>query len=203
MQAWRGSVALSGFILLLGAGFADGVDVAAAKRAYEQKDYATALPALRVLAEQGDPDAQLTVGKMYMIGQGVTPDRDEAAKWFTAAASAGNADAQFFLGTMYLLPQKDVGEGLKWLRRSAEQGMQDAQYLLGKTYLQGTKDLSRDPVQGAMWLQLAAKDNKQFYQDERDAAEKRMTAEEIAKARALAAAWKPKPASKADGNSRP
>jgi len=132
------------------------------------------------------------LGKMYMIGQGVPKDPDQASKWFKTAAAQGNADAQFFLGSMYLLPQKDIGEGLKWLRLSAEQGMQDAQLLLGKAYMQGAKELARDPVQGDMWLRLAAKDNKQFYQDELHAAENQMTADQIAKAKALVAAWKPK-----------
>ena len=113
---------------------------------------------------------------------------------FEASAQAvqGNADAQFFLGSIYLLPQKDIGEGLKWLRLSAEQGMQDAQLLLGKAYMEGSKELPRDPVQGDMWLRLAVKDNKEFYQDELHAAENQMTADQIAKAKALVAAWKPK-----------
>ena len=126
-----------------------------------------------------------------MMGQGVKQDHDEAIKWFKAAATQGNADAQFFLGSLYLLPQTDVGEGLKWLRLSAEQGMQDAQYLLGKAYVRGATELPRDLVQGAMWLRLAAKDNKKFYQDELKGTEGQMTTEQVEKAIALAAEWKP------------
>jgi hypothetical protein len=92
---------------------------------------------------------------------------------------------------MYLLPQKDIAEGMKWLRLSAGQANQDAQYLLGKTYMQGAKELPRDPVQGAMWLLLAAKGNKGFYQDELNGAERQMTPEQVAKAKALAAEWRP------------
>jgi TPR repeat protein len=92
---------------------------------------------------------------------------------------------------MYLLPQRDIPEGLKWLRLSAEQGNQDAQLLLGKAYAEGSKNVARDPVQGEMWLQLAARNNLEFYQNELRAAERRMTAEQIAKGKALAEAWKP------------
>ncbi|PYR35674.1 MAG: hypothetical protein DMF89_11100 [Acidobacteria bacterium] len=69
------------------------------------------------------------------------------------------------------------------------QGMQDAQYLLGKAYLQGGETLPRDPVQGPMWLQLAAHENELFYGSELQAAERQMTADQIARAKALAAEW--------------
>ena len=177
--------------ILLCAGTSVGADLASANHAYEQKDYATALKDFTILAEQGDAGAQLALGRMYMIGQGVKQDREQAGRWLTAAAAQGNADAQFFLGAMYLLPQTDIGQGVKWLRLSAEQGNQDAQYLLGKTYMQGAKDVSRDPVQGAMWLLLAAKGNKEFYQDELNGAERQLTPEQLDKAKALAADWKP------------
>lgn len=166
-------------------------DLESARRAYDVKDYAAAVKQYTVLAEEGNPDAQLVLGKMYMIGQGVPKDSDHALQWLKAAAVQGNADAQFFVGSMYLLPRKDIVEGMKWLQFSAEQGMQDAQYLLGKAYLQGGKQVPRDPVQGGMWLQLAAKGNKQFYQDELRSAERQMTSDQVAKAKALAEEWKP------------
>jgi len=198
MRSWLQRFSLCVSTIVLCAGFSAGANLESAKLAYHQKDYATAVKEFTVLAGQGNEDAQLILGKMYMIGQGVKQDRDQAVKWLKASAVQGNSDAQFFLGSMYLLPQKDIGEGVKWLRLSAEQGMQDAQYLLGKAYMQGGKDLPRDPVQGYMWLRLAAKDNQKFYQDEIDALEKQMTADQIAKANALAAAWKPKQGARPD-----
>src|SRR6266403_5651001 len=178
--------------ILLSAGLSAGADLASAKHAYEGKNYTTALNELTPLAEQGNADAQAMLGRMYLMGQGVLKDSDQAIKWFKASAMQGNADAQFFLGTMYLLPQKDIAEGVKWLRLSAEQGQQDAQLILGKAYLQGAKELPRDPVQAEMWLRLAAKGNLEFYQNELLAAEAQMTPEQIAKGKALAEAWKPK-----------
>lgn len=169
-------------------------DLESAKRAYHQKDYATALRELTPLAEHGNADAQVLLGRMYMLGEGVLKDPEQAIKWFKASASQGNADAQFFLGSMYLLPRRDIAEGVKWLRLSAEQGNQDAQYLLGKAYLQGDKELPRDPVQAEMWLSLAAERNLLFYQKELQGAEAQMNPAQIAKGKALAAAWKPKSA---------
>ena len=85
----------------------------------------------------------------------------------------------------------DRTQGITWLLLSAEQGMQDAQYLLGKSYLQGNDTLPRDPVQGLKWLRLAARENQLSYQNELRAAEREMTADQIAKANALAAVWRP------------
>ena len=192
MSLWR-NVSTFVLILFMGAS-AFAADLESAKRAYEQKDFATALKGFKTLADQGKAEAQLYLGKMYMMGQGVLKDPDQAIKWFKGSASQGNADAQFFLGSIYLLPQKDVPEGMRWMRLSAEQGNKDAQYLLGKVFLQGLKDVARDPIQAEMWLRLAAKDNLEFYQNQLMAAEAQMTPEQIAKGKAMAEAWRPKAA---------
>jgi len=184
------SLFTSSFLLCVGLSAA--ADLESAKRAYEQKDYATALKESTPLAEQGNADAQVLLGRMYLMGQGVLKDPDQAMKWFKVSAAQGNGDAQFLLGSLYLLPQKDIPEGVRWLRLSAEQGNQDAQYLLGKTYIQGLRGIPRDPVQAEMWLCLAAKNNLDFYQNELRVAEAQITPDQITKGKTLAAAWKPK-----------
>jgi len=176
-------------------------DLDSAKRAYQDKDYAKAFKEVTSLADQDDPDVQCLLAKMYFAGQGVSKDTDRAVKLFKLSAAQGNSDAQFFLGSWYLLPHRDVAEGAKWLRLSAEQGNQDAQWLLGKAYLEGDKDLPRDPVQAELWLLLAADHNLDFYRAALRAAEGQMTPAQVAQGRALAAAWKPKPASSTDGKS--
>ena len=157
-----------------------------------QKQYAAAFKEFAPQAAQGNAEAQLYLGKMYLLGQGVPANREEAIKWLTASGDQSNADAQFFLGTVYLLPHKDIAQGLMWMRLSAEQGNQDAQLLLGQTYLQGFKELPRDPVQADMWLRLAARNNLPFYGLQLTAGERQMSAADIEKGKALAAAWKPK-----------
>ncbi len=46
--------------------------------AFERGDYATALPLLRQLAEQGFADAQVGLGYMHVTGLGVPQDDAEA-----------------------------------------------------------------------------------------------------------------------------
>ena len=92
----------------------------------------------RVLAEQGDAEAQNNLGKCYREGIGVSQDYAEAAKWFQRSAEQGNADAQNNLGACYHtgtgVPLSH-SEAVKWYRLSAEQGYDVAQYNLGRCYL--------------------------------------------------------------------
>jgi TPR repeat protein len=193
MGLWLQRGTLCALAILIGVRFAAAADLTSAEHAYKQKDYATAMKQFTPAAHHGDAIAQLYLGKMYMLGQGVGANRDQAIKWFKASGDQGNADAQFFLGTLYLLPHKDIPQGLMWMRLSAEQGNQDAQLLLGQTYMQGgLKELPHDPVEADKWLRLAAKNNLPFYQLQLETAERQMNAGQIAKGKALAAAWKPK-----------
>ncbi len=180
---------------LLTSGATARADFEAGKRAYEQGDYATAVKELRPLAEQGNAEAQTFLGLMYFRGRGGPQDIGQGLKWFKAAAERGNAEGQFYLGSMYLMgigTARDTAQGLKWLHLSAEQGMPDAQLLLGMAYMRG-RDAPRDLVQADMWLQLAAAQGDPLAPKQRDKLEQQMTPDQIAKARALAAAWKPNP----------
>lgn len=49
--------------------------------AWFHRDYATAMRLWRELAEQGDAKAQIKLGLMYELGQGVPQDNAEALKW--------------------------------------------------------------------------------------------------------------------------
>ena len=70
-------------------------------KAYEKKDYATALKLWRPLAIKGDVSAQSILGLMYQDGQGVKRDYKEAIKWYEKAAEQGDVSAQFNLALMY------------------------------------------------------------------------------------------------------
>ena len=62
----------------------------------------TTVEALRLLAEQGDADAQTALGCLYAIGRGVPQDDSEAAKWFRLAAEGGDPVGQSSLGARTL-----------------------------------------------------------------------------------------------------
>ncbi len=56
------------------------------------------ISAVTKLAEQGDADAQCSLGEMYDKGRGVAQDYAEAVKWYRMAAEQGYAWAQRNLG---------------------------------------------------------------------------------------------------------
>ena len=55
---------------------------------------------LRRDAEQGDAEAQYTLGGLYDAGHGVVQDYVEARKWYLKAAEQGVAMAQYGLGSL-------------------------------------------------------------------------------------------------------
>jgi uncharacterized protein len=96
-----------------------------AEAAYDRSDYATALPLLRLLADQGNATAQYRLGHLYDDGTGVTQDYVQALRWYRLAADQGIAAAQFGLGTIYengqSVPQNFVLAHM-WFNLSASQG---------------------------------------------------------------------------------
>ena len=62
--------------------------------AFEAGDYATALQEWRPLAEQGDADAQYTLGLFYATGTGVLQDNIIAHMLFNLGATNGHDEAR-------------------------------------------------------------------------------------------------------------
>ena len=113
---------------------------------------------LRQAAEQGDAEAQNKLGVMYLRGEGVPENNQEAAKWCRKAAEQGHAPAQNNLGFMYStgegVPQDDK-EAAKWYRKAAEQGHAKAQSNLGGKYARG-EGVPQDDKEAAKWYRKAA-----------------------------------------------
>src|SRR5262249_39738338 len=59
------------------------------------------IPALKIKADKGDPEAQFLLGTAWAKGQGLTNNYEEAAKWYRRAADQGHAGAQAGLGELY------------------------------------------------------------------------------------------------------
>lgn len=73
-----------------------------AKNAFDAGDYAKAAKLFKPLAKKGNAIAQVSLGEMYVNGQGVSQDDQEAEKWYRLAAAQGNSVAQSYLGWMYI-----------------------------------------------------------------------------------------------------
>src|SRR5258708_9254731 len=97
-------------------------------------DYSSAQQILLPLAEQGNPQAQLAIARMFLGGTGVQQNDRTAGEWVRKAADQGNADAQNLAGYMYESGRcltADIAEAIKGYRKSAENGFASAQNNLG------------------------------------------------------------------------
>jgi TonB family protein len=97
------------------------------------------LKQIRNDAEQGDTEAQVNLGMMYLQGNGVPPDHAEAAKWFRKAAEQGENSSQCMLGAIYadgLGVSRDYIEAYMWLTLSVDLATDKQSQVIRKaTYL--------------------------------------------------------------------
>jgi len=123
----------------------------------EQSD-AEAAKWYRLAADQGDADAQLNLGYMYLQGEGVEQSDAAALKWFRFSADRGVASAQTYLGALYYagqgVEQSDT-EAVKWYRLAAGQGYANAQSNLGYLYHKGI-GVEQSDAEAVKWYRLAA-----------------------------------------------
>ena len=113
---------------------------------------------LLAAAARGDPKAQLRIGLMYLVGDGVDRDADEAVTWLQRAAEQGDASAQFNLAALYwegIRVSGNIEEALRLFRRLAEQGHVFAQFNAATLYQQGL-DVEQDLQEAARWYREAA-----------------------------------------------
>ena len=97
--------------------------------AHQRGEYATALGAFRVLAEEGNAAAQFNLGQMYRLGQGVSMDPVEAARRYRQAAAQGDAQSQYNMGVMYFNAEgapRNLVFSHMWLTLSAMSGVENA-----------------------------------------------------------------------------
>jgi TPR repeat protein len=133
-----------------------------AVEAYRTADYAEAMTQFRALADEGNVSATYYVGFLYHHGYGVPVDYAEAVKWYRKAAAKGDFQSQYYLGKL------------------AEQG----------------NGMERDPVAAHAWYNIAARNapnprDAAYARDDARKLERKMTPEQVAKAKQVAAAWKP------------
>jgi uncharacterized protein len=69
--------------------------------AYDRANLQTALKFWMESAQQGDAEAQVTVGEIYERGLGTQPNYEAAAIWYQKAVDQGFSRAFFNLGTLY------------------------------------------------------------------------------------------------------
>ena len=147
-------------------------------------------------AEQGKAIAQFNLGTMYLLGQGVPKDDQQAVFWFRKAAEQGDAVSQSLLGTAYVdgrgVP-KDDQQAVVWYRKAAEQGQAEAQSNLGLMYANG-RGVPKDDQLAYFWSLLASVEGEAISIRNRSLFGQRVSASQRAAAQTDAREWKPKAA---------
>jgi hypothetical protein len=154
------------------------------------RDDNEALRWFRTAAHQGSIPGQINFG-MFLCK--VSKDYAEAARWYRKAADQGNAAAQTNLAALYYEGKGvalDHAEAARWYRRAADQGDAVGQFNLGALYFNGM-GVTQDLVQAYLWLELAAAQAESDAVRARGLVTAKMTPDELERARALAAAWRP------------
>ena len=112
----------------------------------------------RKAAEQGDADAQNSLGYYYERGEGVAKDLGKAIEWYRKSADNGNELAQCNLGLCYECGKgvtKDLVKAAEWYQKAAEQGSAVAQNRLGECYFYGRGEPENKSA-AVKWYEKAA-----------------------------------------------
>lgn len=120
--------------------------------------YKDALKAFGRSAKKGNLDAEYQIGIMFLEGQGINPNPEDAAYWFRKAAQNGHAASQFEIGYCFLNGtgvQKDERMAGEWFWRAAEQGDPDAALLVARMYRNGT-GMKQDTEMARKYFRIAA-----------------------------------------------
>ena len=109
-------------------------------------------------ADEGDAQAQLNLGFVYMNGHGVAQSDKEAARWWLKSAEQGNSMAQNNVGLMFSSGRgvpKDISEAVKWYRMGSAKGLGEAQFNLAKCLHKGD-GTDRNIEEAEEWCRKAA-----------------------------------------------
>lgn len=146
-------------------------------------------------ADQGFAQAQYRLGTLYERGLGLKPDRAQAAAWYQKAAEQGNMKAMHNLAVLSANQSDqspDYATAARWFEEAAKRGLPDSQFNLAVLYENGL-GVKRDPSRAFMWLSIAARNGDADAVRRRDILRGKLTAEEIAAADKMIAAWRPTP----------
>lgn len=127
--------------------------------AYNIGNYKKTIQLVTPLASNGNPRAQVILGRCYENGLGVEQDMAVAAQWFQLAAEQNYSEAQVLLAYCY-----EVGAGvprngrevMNLMTRAAEQGNAEAQFNLALNYSQGLYGAPKNESESFRWASLAA-----------------------------------------------
>ncbi len=146
-------------------------------------------------AEGGLAPAQYRLASIYEKGTGVRRNPRSAQEWYRRAAQAGNAKAMHNLAVLFAegaAGSPDLTAAATWFKKAAEYGVRDSQFNAGILYARGL-GVKQDYVEAFKWFAVAAQSGDEQAKARREAVAQAMSAEQLARARAAAQAFRPTP----------
>lgn len=157
------------------------------------QDLAVGAKWINAAAARGEPRAQYLVGAAYYSGDDVEQDFVRAVSYLDDAADQGHAPAQFLLAECYANGRgvtKNLAWAARWYGKAAEQGHTDGAFSYGVVQAAGL-GLPTNLPSGYAWLSVADQQGHASAADIRAAIANNMSAAELEKGKARAAAFKP------------
>ena len=145
----------------------------------------------REAAEQGDINAQVSLGQMYLVGRGGPRSDIKAAHWYLKAAEQGHTEAQVIIGLLYEEGQgvpQDYLEASGWYQKASEQKHARALRQLGHMYEHG-RGVTQDDILAHVYFNLSGSFGDNDARTSRDTIAARMTSDQIVEAQRLARKW--------------
>ena len=103
-----------------------------------KQNYNYAIYWFKKASEEALSDAQVYLGRCYVMGKGIKENTEEGMKWYEKAAEQKNPKALFYLGNIYYYGLSNRGtnkaKGLTLWHKAAELGNADALIKIGDYY---------------------------------------------------------------------
>lgn len=159
------------------------------------RDFKMAAQWFEKAALQGLAPAQYRLASFYEKGIGVARDTAKAKTWYQKAAERGNVRAMHNLAVLAAdggdSGRPDYATAAQWFKKAAAYGVRDSQYNIAVLFARGL-GVSQDLVQSYTWFAIAAAQGDDDAGKKRDDVAARLTDNQIAAAKAMAAAFHPK-----------
>ena len=171
----------------IGSRYMDGRGVAS--------DYAKAADWYGRAADRGFAPAEYRLGNFYEKGVGVDRDLTKAESYYQLAAEKGNVSAMHNLAVLLASGANGTpdNEGAaRWFATAAELGVKDSQFNLAILSAKGM-GMPQNLEESYKWFALAANAGDKDAAQKRDDVAKVMTPDQLQRAQATTALWKPKP----------
>jgi len=181
-----------------------GADYMVAKKAVEDGNFKRTFKEWRLAAQEGYPEAQNALARLYFQGIGTPRDYRKSLKWYEKVPRQNDPEALQNMGYIYANGLGGVSVNLKkafsLYLKAANLGHVGSQYFLGHFYVKGL-GVEKNNVQALMWFDLVVSQSRipitEFQSAGADAwffvsrLKSKMAPDEVLMAEKLREEWKP------------